>query len=57
MNFSNNLNTQIQDIRKEIDNNSRESRGEIEAKLNNINKQMYTDPFVKVDNFLSEINN
>ena len=40
MNFSNNLNTQIQDIRKEIDNNSRESRGEIEAKLNNINKQI-----------------
>ena len=40
MNFSNNLNTQIQDIRKEIDNNSRESRGEIETKLNNINKQI-----------------
>ena len=40
MNFSNNLNTQIQDIRKEIDNNSRESRGEIETKLNNINKQL-----------------
>jgi len=40
MNFSNNLNNQIQDIRKEIDNNSRESRGEIEAKLNNINKQI-----------------
>ena len=40
MNFSNNLNAQIQDIRKEIDNNSRESRGEIETKLNNINKQI-----------------
>ena len=40
MNFSNSLNTQIQDIRKEIDSNSRESRGEIEKKLNNINKQI-----------------
>ena len=40
LNFSNNLNTQIQDIRKEIDSNSRESRGEIEKKLNNINKQI-----------------
>ena len=40
LNFSNSLNTQIQDIRKEIDSNSRESRGEIEKKLNNINKQI-----------------
>ena len=40
LNFSNSLNTQIQDIRKEIDINSRESRGEIEKKLNNINKQI-----------------
>ena len=40
LNFSNSLNIQIQDIRKEIDSNSRESRGEIEKKLNNINKQI-----------------
>ena len=40
LNFSNSLNNQIQDIRKEIDSNSRESRGEIEKKLNNINKQI-----------------
>ena len=40
LNFSNNLNTQIQDIRKEIDSNSRENRGEIEKKLDNINKQI-----------------
>ena len=40
MNFSNNLNTQIQDIRKEIDNNSRDSRNEVEIKLNKINQQI-----------------
>ena len=40
MNFSNTLNAQIQDIRKEISSNSKESRGEIEAKLNIINKQI-----------------
>ncbi len=40
MNFSNNLNSQIQDIRKEISNNSKESRTEIESKLNVINKQI-----------------
>ena len=34
MNFSNTLNTQIQDIRKEIASNSKESRSDIEAKLN-----------------------
>ena len=39
MNFSNTLNSQIQDIRKEISSNSKESRSEIEAKLNIINKQ------------------
>ena len=33
MNFSNSLNSQIQDIRKEISSNSKESRNEIEAKL------------------------
>ena len=38
MNFSNTLNSQIQDIRKEISSNSKESRSEIEAKLNIINK-------------------
>ena len=40
MNFSNTLNSQIQDIRKEISSNSKESRSEIEAKLNIINKQI-----------------
>ena len=40
MNFSNSLNSQIQDIRKEISSNSKESRNEIEAKLNTINKQI-----------------
>ena len=40
MNFSNNLNTQIQDIRKEIDSNSKQSRSEIDNKLDNINKQI-----------------
>ena len=40
MNFSNTLNTQIQDIRKEIASNSKESRSDIEAKLNVINKQI-----------------
>ena len=40
LNFSNNLNTQIQEIRKEIDSNSKDNRAEIESKLNNINKQL-----------------
>ena len=40
MNFSNSLNSQIQDIRKEISSNSKESRNEIEVKLNTINKQI-----------------
>ena len=35
MNFSNSLNSQIQDIRKEINSNSKDSRNEIETKLNN----------------------
>ena len=38
--FSNVLSTQIQDIRKEIDANSKESRTEIESKLMDINKQI-----------------
>jgi DNA recombination protein RmuC len=38
--FSNVLSTQIQDIRKEIDANSKESRTEIESKLKDINKQI-----------------
>ena len=38
--FSNTLSSQIQDIRKEIDTNSKESRTEIEGKLNAINKQI-----------------
>ena len=38
--FSNALSTQIQDIRKEIDTNSKESRTEIESKLKDINKQI-----------------
>ena len=38
--FSDSLNSQIQDIRKEISSNSKESRNEIEVKLNNINKQI-----------------
>ena len=38
--FSNALSSQIQDIRKEIDTNSKESRTEIEGKLNAINKQI-----------------
>ena len=38
--FSNILSTQIQDIRKEIDANSKESRTEIESKLKDINKQI-----------------
>ena len=41
INFSNTLNSQIQDIRKEISSNSKESRSEIEAKLNIINKQIF----------------
>lgn len=40
INFSNSLNSQIQDIRKEISSNSKESRAEIETKLNVINKQI-----------------
>ena len=40
MNFSNSLNSQIQDIRKEINSNSKDSRNEIETKLNVINKQI-----------------
>ena len=40
MNFSSSLNSQIQDIRKEISTNSKESRSEIETKLNIINKQI-----------------
>tara|TARA_B100001287_G_scaffold189936_1_gene160454 strand:+ start:10496 stop:11611 length:1116 start_codon:yes stop_codon:yes gene_type:complete len=40
INFSNNLNSQIQEIRKEISSNSKESRNEIEEKLNIINKQI-----------------
>ena len=38
--FSNALSTQIQDIRKEINANSKESRTEIESKLKDINKQI-----------------
>ena len=38
--FSNALTTQMQDIRKEIDANSKESRTEIESKLKDINKQI-----------------
>ena len=38
--FSNSLSSQIQEIRKEIDANSKESRTEIESKLKDINKQI-----------------
>jgi len=38
--FSNSLSSQIQEIRKEIDANSKESRSEIESKLKDINKQI-----------------
>lgn len=38
--FSNSLSSQIQEIRKEIDTNSKESRTEIESKLKDINKQI-----------------
>ena len=38
--FSNSLSSQIQDIRKEINANSKESRTEIESKLKDINKQI-----------------
>ncbi len=38
--FSNSLSSQIQEIRKEINANSKESRTEIESKLKDINKQI-----------------
>ena len=38
--FSNSLSSQIQEIRKEIDSNSKESRKEFESKLSEINKQI-----------------
>ena len=38
--FSNSLGSQIQEIRKEINANSKESRTEIESKLKDINKQI-----------------
>jgi len=40
LSFSNSLNSQIQEIRKEIDKNSRDSRNEVEIKLNKINQQI-----------------
>ncbi|MBN09695.1 MAG: DNA recombination protein RmuC [Flavobacteriaceae bacterium] len=39
--FSETLTNQIQDVRKEIDSNSKESRTEIESKLKEINKQIH----------------
>ena len=38
--FSESLTSQIQEVRKEIDKNSKDSRVDIESKLNEINKQM-----------------
>ena len=38
--FSNSLSSQIQEIRKEIDSNSKESRKEFDLKLSDINKQI-----------------
>ena len=38
--ISNNLTNQVQDIRKEISENSEKSRVEIESKLQNINKEI-----------------
>jgi DNA recombination protein RmuC len=40
MNFSDSLTNQIQEIRKEIDKNSKDTRVDLESKLNDINKQM-----------------
>ena len=38
--FSESLTSQIQEVRKEIDKNSKDSRVDIESRLNEINKQM-----------------
>ena len=40
INFSDSLTNQIQEIRKEIDKNSKDTRVDLESKLNDINKQM-----------------
>ena len=40
INFSESLTNQIQEVRREIDKNSKDSRTDIESKLNQINKQM-----------------
>ena len=40
MKFSESLTSQIQDIRKEIDSNSKNSRTEMESRLKEINKQI-----------------
>ena len=52
MNFSNSLNSQIQDIRKEINSNSKDSRNEIETKLNIINKTAVGSSYIFESNVL-----